>query len=98
MTPVAKGGNDDLENLKTLCENCHKTKRENSGWFDQQYPTEEFLDAIADADSSGTQDVADYVGCSYETAYKKLRRLEGEGTIESQKVANARAWLLADDE
>ena len=70
-----------------------------SGQYTETYSTEEFLDAIADADGmAGTQDVADHVGCSYETAYKKLRGLEDEGTIESQKVANARAWLLVDDE
>jgi predicted ArsR family transcriptional regulator len=69
-----------------------------SGQYTETYPTEEFIDAIADTgDVAGTQDVADYVGCSYETAYKKLRKLEDAGDVESQKVANARVWLLADD-
>ena len=72
---------------------------DDSGQYTETYPPEEFLAAIADADGmAGTQDVADSVGCSYETAYKKLRGLEDEDTIESQKVANARAWLLVDDE
>lgn len=67
-----------------------------SGQYTETYPTEEFLDAIADAgDMAGTQDVADYVGSSYETAYKKLRKLEGSGVVESKKVANARVWMRA---
>lgn len=34
--------------------------------------------------------MADVVGCSYETAYKKLREIEDAGTIESKRVGNAR--------
>jgi len=45
----------------------------------------------------GTQDVADALGCVYDTAYKRLRKLEDEGRVESQKVANTRIWDLADD-
>jgi predicted ArsR family transcriptional regulator len=71
---------------------------DDSGQYTETYPTEEFLDAIAAADDmAGTQDVADYVGCSYETAYKKLRQLEDEGAVESRKVANARVWSTGSD-
>ncbi len=47
---------------------------------------------------ASTQDVADWVGCAYETAYKKLRSLEEERQIESRKVANARLWVISDAE
>lgn len=67
---------------------------DDSGQYTETYPTDEFLEAIDDVDGmAGTQDVADAVGCSYETAYKKLRSLEDAGTVESEKVANARVWL-----
>lgn len=42
-------------------------------------------------------DDPDDVGCSYETAYKKLRKLGGTGSVDSQKVANARVWLRGDE-
>lgn len=45
----------------------------------------------------GTRDIADALGCVYDTAYKRLRKLEDEGRVESQKVANTRIWDLADD-
>lgn len=70
---------------------------EESGQYQETYPTNDFLEAIEAADGmAGTQDVADYVGCSYETAYKKLRSLEDEKVVGSQKIANARVWMLAD--
>jgi predicted ArsR family transcriptional regulator len=69
-----------------------------NGQYTETYPTDEFLGAIDDVDGmAGTQDVADAVGCSYETAYKKLRSLEDAGDVESEKVANARVWLRADE-
>jgi hypothetical protein len=71
---------------------------DDSGQYTETYPAERFVDAIAELDDMvGTQDVADHVGCSYETAYKKLRQLEDDGTIESKKVANARVWLRSDE-
>jgi len=70
-----------------------------SGQYTEKYPTGRFLQAIDNVDGmAGTQDVADYVGCSYETAYKKLRKLEDSGSVNSQKVANARVWLRADEQ
>jgi len=72
---------------------------EESGKYRPKYPTEDFLDAIADAGgAAGTQDVADAVGCVYETAYKKLRALEDRGVVESAKFGNARAWSIADED
>jgi hypothetical protein len=69
-----------------------------NGKYTETYPTGEFLGAIDDVDGvAGTQDVADAVGCSYETAYKKLRSLEDAGAVESEKVANARVWLRTDE-
>lgn len=70
-----------------------------SGQYTEKYPTGRFLQAIDNVGGmAGTQDVADYVGCSYETAYKKLRTLEDSGSVNSQKVANARVWLRGDEQ
>lgn len=69
-----------------------------SGQYVETYPPAKPLDAIKAEDGmAGTQEIADAVGCSYETAYKKLREMEDSGNIESKRVANARLWLLIED-
>jgi len=69
-----------------------------SGKYTSTYPREAFVDAVRAADGfAGTQDVADAVGCSYELAYKRLRALADAGDVESQKVANARVWVVTED-
>lgn len=51
----------------------------------------------AEGGLAGTQDLADQVGVIYDTAYKKLRKMEEEGQVTSRKVANALVWMLPDD-
>ena len=71
---------------------------DDSGQYTATYDTDEFLAAIRDSEGmTGTQDVADAVGCEYETAYKRLRKLAEEGAVDSQKVANARVWFIGGD-
>ena len=65
-----------------------------SGKFTEEYPVEEFIEAIRDLDSAGTTDIADYVGCDRRTAYLKLQALDEDGKVESQKVGNALLWRL----
>lgn len=70
-----------------------RERDEESGRFTEEYPPEELVAAIRDAGgAAGTQEVAERVGCSYETAYKKLRWLEDAGEIAHRKVGNARLW------
>jgi len=72
---------------------------EESGQYTETYAPEAFVDAVRDADGLvGTQAVADAVGCSYELAYKRLRSLEEDGDVGSEKVANARVWSAAGGE
>jgi hypothetical protein len=72
------------------------TKRSESGVYASQYSTETIIETLESDDVVGTQDVADALGCVYDTAYKRLRKLEDEGRVQSQKVANTRIWELAD--
>jgi len=72
------------------------TKRNEKGLFESSYSTADILAVVEDGDLTGTQDVADALGSSYETAYKRLRKLEDEGRVQSDKVANSRVWRLAD--
>lgn len=72
-----------------------RTRDESSGQYAETYSREAFTDAIrAEGGMAGTQEIADRVGCVYDTAYKKLRALEDEGYVTSRKVANARLWMV----
>jgi len=73
------------------------TKRNEKGLFESSYSTADILAVVEDGDVTGTQDVADALGSSYETAYKRLRKLEDEGRVQSDKVANSRIWDLTVD-
>lgn len=69
-----------------------------TGRYSEEYPPADFVDAIqADGGATGTQDVADAVGCSYETAYKKLHELADGGTINRRKVGNVNLWEIVDE-
>jgi hypothetical protein len=95
---------DSCHSDKHATEPGEPVEKDNSGrWHDQNgkfaktYDTERFLSEIRDSEGmTGTQDVADAVGCEYETAYKRLRKLAEEGTVDSEKVANARVWFVDD--
>jgi hypothetical protein len=71
---------------------------QSSGRYTNKYPDREFIDAIDTlGGAAGTQEIADEVGCIYDTAYSKLVRLEEESRVTSRKVANARLWSVADE-
>lgn len=70
---------------------------EDSGRYTETYPRAAFMEAIeAEGGMAGTQDVADRVGCAYETAYKKLRTLADESEISHRQVGNAYLWVVND--
>lgn len=71
-----------------------RDRDDESGKFTEEYPTEDFIEAIRKLDSAGTTDIADYIGCDRRTAYLKLRSLDEDGKVESQKVGNALLWQL----
>lgn len=71
---------------------------DDSGKYTEKYPSDAFISALqAEGSSAGTQPIADRVGCSYETAYKKLRSLADDGKIDRQKVGNANLWVMNDE-
>jgi len=72
------------------------TNRAETGLYASQYSTDTIIETLEREEMIGTQDVADALGCVYDTAYKRLRKLEDEGRVRSQKVANTRIWELAD--
>lgn len=71
-----------------------RDRDEESGKFREEYPPQDFLDALAELGPSGTTDIADHVDCDRRTAYLKLKSLEEDGKITSSKVGNSLLWDL----
>jgi len=71
-----------------------RDRDEKSGKFTEEYPSQEFIEALAECGPSGTTDISDYVGCDRRTAYLKLKSLEEEREVRSQKVGNSLLWKL----
>jgi predicted ArsR family transcriptional regulator len=73
-----------------------RDRDEESGQFTEEYPREDFLDALEEIGPAGTTDVSNIVGCDRRTAYLKLQQLEEDGVIHSRKVGNALLWEIAE--
>lgn len=73
-----------------------RDRDERSGKFTEEYPSQEFLDALAELGPSGTTDISDYIGCDRRTAYLKLKSLEKERKVTSKKVGSSLLWEQTD--
>lgn len=74
-------------------------RRQDSGEFQAQYSDRDFAEAIAQSPRSvDTSIVADKVGASRRHVYDRLKKLEEENKVISQKVGNSLEWELVDDE
>ena len=63
------------------------------GKFRQEFKDHEFLGAVKMLGPKvGTSDVAEDVGCDRDTAYKRLKKLRGEGEVESEKIGQSLVW------
>jgi predicted transcriptional regulator len=71
-----------------------RERDEESGEFTEEYPLQEFLEALDELGPSGTTDISEYVGCDRRTAYLKLKSLEEEGKVRGRKVGNSLLWEL----
>jgi Mn-dependent DtxR family transcriptional regulator len=72
-----------------------KDRDEESGRYTDTYTEDDLLEAIRDLGGmAGTSDVAGHVGCARDTAYKKLKQMEEDGTVSSRKVGGALLWSV----
>lgn len=72
-----------------------KDRDDGSGKYTTTYTDGDFLRVVEESGPQvGTQTVADEVGCTRDTAYRRLCELEDEGKIESRKVGMARLWSM----
>ena len=69
-----------------------RDRDEKSGKFTEEYPRQEFLEALTELGPSGTTDISDYVGCDRRTAYLKLKSLEEEGKVRGKKIGSSLLW------
>ena len=70
-----------------------------TGQYTDEYTVEDFESAInAEGGMAGTGEIAERVGCAHDTAYKRLKKLENDGIVSSEKVGNTLLWRLNDQE
>ena len=65
---------------------------EDSGQFTEEYDKIDFLDAVETLETPTTNNVAEYVGCSYDLAYRRLKSLENEGVVRVNEVGSSFLW------
>jgi predicted transcriptional regulator len=70
-------------------------QRDEDGRFRETYSEEAFLSALSEVEVASTQNVADYVGCSYDLAYRRLKQMEDDGLVRHEDVGNSFVWLVS---
>lgn len=84
----------ELKN-KSMPDDGYPDRDEESGKFIEEFPREEFLAGIREhGGTAATGEIADFVGCHLDTAYKKLQTLEKEGHVEGRKAGSVILWSL----
>jgi predicted transcriptional regulator len=68
-------------------------QRDEDGRFRERYTEEAFLNAVSEVEVASTQNVADFVGCSYDLAYRRLKEMEDNGLVRHETVGNSFIWL-----
>jgi hypothetical protein len=75
-----------------------RNRDEDSGRYQEEYPPEEVVAAIRQhGGQAASSDVAEELGCSRGTAYYKLRAMEQQGFVESQKIGGINIWTVAEN-
>lgn len=68
-----------------------------SGKYKRVYSLEDVVEVL-DETRLGTTEVAEAVGCHRSTALEKLREVEADGRVQSQKVGNTLIWERVEPE
>ncbi|WP_254840047.1 transcriptional regulator [Natronomonas marina] len=69
-------------------------KRDDAGRFEEDYPDDAFVEAVESLHVASTSNVAEYVGCSYDLAYRRLDTLFGDNEIKREKVGRAFVFYI----
>lgn len=77
----------------------NRKRDEETGRYTDKYQPDEVLEAIrALSGTAATSEVAEEVGASRDTIYKKLQLMEDEGLVTSRKAGGIRVWSPAGGE
>lgn len=71
-----------------------RDRDDETGRFTEEYPQKRFEEAITAVEPATTSKVAEYVGCSYDLAYRRLTDLETDGEVTKTEVGNSFVWNL----
>lgn len=75
-------------------------EREHPSRFDEQFPHDDILRAVEQAPwpVALASDVAEEVGCTKQTARKKLNELYADGRVEKRDAVTVTLWWVPDDD
>lgn len=71
-------------------------RNDTSGRFAPKYPNESFTGALDELGEVGTREVAEHVGCDFDTARLRLQNLAEQGAVEKRQVSSVTLWSLAE--
>lgn len=71
--------------------------RDEGGRFQSDVSDDEILSALREIGTAGTADVAEAVGLTRQSADRRLRKLEDNGTVRSTKIGGSLAWSVASE-
>jgi len=75
-----------------------ENQRRDDGEFQAQYSDQDFLEVISQSPYDvDTSTVAEEIGASRRHTYDRLKQLEDQSKVVSQKVGNSLEWRLVDD-
>lgn len=74
-----------------------RRRNADTGRYTDKYPPDEILHAIWELGGrAATSEVAEEIGASRDTAYKKLQSMADEGLLDGRKAGGIRVWSFAD--
>lgn len=73
-----------------------RKRDDRSGRYTTEFESDAFVEAVQELGLASTRDVADAVGCSYDLAYRRLKDLADDGSVEGTKVGNTYHWRPVD--
>ena len=63
--------------------------RDEEGKYSESFSDADFIDGVESVPVASTQNVAEFVGCSYDLAYRRLNELHRAGNVEREEVGGS---------
>jgi len=92
ISTVVYNHNEILNTIDPLSLMMTSEQDKNSGKFILKFPDEKFIVAIKQKEVISTREVSDFVGCSFNLALVRLKKLREKGIINGRLVGNSHVW------